>query len=153
MAASISEQLRAAMLAALTTPAMSSVPVARVFRAREDAFSRDEQDAINIKGQDESTTGIGNGADKNEQVIDLDVYVRAAQGEVWETKADTILVEAHARLLTYATWPAGFARIRKIGARFGGAERAERTPGILTVRYQIWFQTSSQSLDKPPYQP
>lgn len=153
MAASISELLRQHVVLALTTPTEMTVPAARVYRAREDAFSRDEQDSINIKGADESTSAIGNEADKNEQVVDLDVYVRAAQNEVWETKADAIAVEAHARLLAYASWPGGFARIRKIGARFGGAERAERTPGMLTVRYQIWFQTSARALDKTPYQP
>jgi hypothetical protein len=76
--------------------------------------------------------------------------VRAAQNEVWESKADAIAVEAHARLLAYTSWPSGFIRIRKIGARFGGAERAERTPGILTVRYQVWFNTSAYALDKTP---
>jgi hypothetical protein len=151
--ASISERCRAAMKTALIVPEMALVPAARVYRAREDAFSPDEEDSINIKGADESTAKMGRGADRNEEAVDVDIYVRAAQGEVWETKADAIMVEAHARLAAYTAWPPGFAEIRKIGARFGGAERAERTPGILTVRYQIWFQTSAQALDKTPYQP
>ena len=142
---SISEQVLEHMrLACHSLPGM-----AEVARAREDLYSEREAPSINIKGEDEQTRPSGDKLDDSELTATLDVYVRAEQTQVWETLADAIAVKAHARLTAYASWPLGFASIRKIGKRFGGYA-AELTPGLLSVRYAIRFVNLARALDEVP---
>jgi hypothetical protein len=147
---SISELMRAAFYASLITPTpIAGVDAANITRARQDLYSDREADALNVKGEDEQSKPLGEQIDDNELVVELDIYVRAAQGEVWETLADALWVKCHARLTAYGTWPAGFAKIRKIGMRFGGFA-AELTPGLLTVRYAIRFLNMARAVDEAP---
>lgn len=149
--ASISEQARQGFLLALTTPSL--VPGAlKVERAREDPYSERESGSINIKAEDEQTRMLGAHADDNEETVAVEVYVRPADGENWETKADAILVAAHARILSYANWPDGVARVRKTG-KTPRSEQGDRTPGLFVLHYAVRFVTSAYALDSTPNQP
>ena len=147
---SISELMRAAFYLSLITPTpIAGVDAAHITRAREDLYSAAEANALNVKGEDEQSKPLGEQIDDNELVVQLDIYVRATQAQVWETLADALWVKCHARLIAYTPWPAGFAKIRKIGMRFGGYA-AELTPGLLTVRYAIRFLNMARAVDEAP---
>jgi hypothetical protein len=123
-----------------------------VYRAREDAFSSREKPSINIKAASVPKRVLGTVAYDGELNIDLEILVEAAQNEVWETKADEILVAVHARLKAYNAWPAGFARIENVDEDFAGDD-ADRTPGLLKASYAIRYLSSSAALDAAPNQP
>jgi len=148
---SLSEQAREHFkLALLAAPQISGVG-SDVHRAREDAFSDTESSdgAINICAGDEAARALGERVDDNELVVEVEIHVRAAQNEVWETKADTIAVAAHAKLMAYTSWPVWIAKIRHMGVDRGG-DRGNRTPGKETHRYAVRFLSSAQALDTAP---
>jgi hypothetical protein len=149
MAASISEQARQAFLTALTTPSpIGGLDATRFTRAREDPYSADEDSAVNIKADDEQTKKLGTLADDNELLIDVEYYVRGGDA-VWETKADALSVAGHARIRAFTGFPPSVAQVRKVGQRWGGYA-ADRTPGLLTVKYAVRFLTSADALDGAP---
>ncbi len=152
--ASISEQIREHFkLALLTAPQIPEV-LDRVVRAREDAISEQETSDgfINIKAGDEAAQKFGTRVDQKELVVEIEIQVRAVQGQVWETKADVIAVKAHAKLLAYSSWPSQIAQIRHVGVDRGG-DRGNRTPGKETHRYAVRFLNSAAALDQGPTQP
>lgn len=151
MAASQAEKFREAVRTCLVAaPAMSGV--AAVDRAREDKYSDREDGSINIKADSVPKRVMGTNAYDCELNLLVEIYVRADQDTVWETKADAILVAAHARLKAYNAWPAGFARIENVDEDFAG-DPEERTPGLLTAKYAIRYLSSSLALDSAPNQP
>lgn len=152
MAASQAEKLRAAALACLLGAPQIPDVGSQVTRAREDKYSDREANSINIKADSVGKRLFGSAAYDCELTISLEIYVRAAQDEVWETKADAILVAAHARLKAYNAWPAGFAQIQNIDEQFGG-DPEDHTPGMLTAKYAIRYLSSSAALDAAPNQP
>lgn len=150
MAASISESVRAAFKTILDP--LKPDTVLQVERAREDEYSARESPSINIKFDSEDSRVHGNSADNNQVGVNVEIYVRPGDAEVWETKADVIAVAAHALIMAYASWPAGVARVRKTGAT-PRSDQGDRTPGLLTLQYAVQFLSSAVALDKPPFQP
>ena len=79
----------------------------RVYRDRQDAFTREESPAIIVELVDEDTTPMGGGTgpfmpgamDDDQLRVAVTVAVRNA---AWQTVADTVRVQAHALLVADA---------------------------------------------------
>src|SRR5262245_48601586 len=102
MADTLPEQVLAAMLTGLKTPAIAGIG-ARVERDREDGYAENEyaleEGAVNIKPNDEASRIHGETADDNELTVDVEIMVRAAQGSVpWTTRANAYAKLVHERL-------------------------------------------------------
>lgn len=145
--ASLSEQIRAAVKTALlATPQITGV-AGRVDRGREDAYSEREKGSINIRAEDEQTRVMSSTTDDNELIVEIEIYV--APEVDWETAADAIFVQLHARLLGYAGWEGLVARVRKVSMRWAG-DSGNRTPGLLTLRYVFRFLSQAAAVDAQP---
>ena len=147
MSASIPERIAQAVQdALLAQPPMLEV-LARVERAREDAFSREEiaDGAINIRSGDERTRRYSDEVDDNELDIEIEINVR---GPVWETAADAIAVQVHARVRKHA-YPVQIALISKTG-RSTKSEAGDYTPGQLTLTYTYRYLTRGDDLTLQP---
>jgi hypothetical protein len=162
MALDLAEQILGAFSAAITAANITGIGT-RIARDREDAFGEDEiplaEAAVNIKPQDESSRPLGMTSDDNQLNVDLEITVRAAQGEAWTTKANAFAVLVHAALFAYQSWPGfipvagdGRPRISRTGRDWGG-DKANRTPGKLTVSYAVRYLSSARALDAAPNQP
>jgi hypothetical protein len=149
MAASIAEQIRAAFQAALLANPQIVGIGDQVFRAREDLYSDRESTAINVVGGTSSARTMSTEIDDNEIEIMVEIFVRAVQDEVWETKADAIAVTAHAKIMA-ATMPGTVARI-SITDRSPLGDNGERTPGKETLKYAVRYLTSAFALDQAPH--
>jgi hypothetical protein len=148
MTASIPERIAAAVQAALLAEPVMNEVVDRVERAREDAFSREEiaDGAINIRSGDERTRRHSDEADDNELDIDIEINVRA--GDVWETAADAIAVQVHARVKSY-DYGLKIALISKAG-RSPKGEAGDYTPGQLTLTYTFRYLTLAADITAQP---
>jgi hypothetical protein len=149
MLASIPERIAAAVQDALLAEPVMIEVAARVERAREDAFSREEivDGAINIRSGDERTRRHSDDVDDNELDIDIEINVRA--GDVWETAADAIAVQVHARVKTWAYTGIAIAVISKAG-RSPKGEGGDYTPGQLTLTYTFRYLTLADDVTAQP---
>jgi len=147
--ASFSEQLREHVKTALLAAPQIPEVLGRVERGREDSYSEREAGSINIRAEDEQSRVFSEEIDDNEMMVEIEIYVTAEQGVVWETLADVILVAMHARIMAYAGWAAILARVRKVSVRWAG-DPGNRTPGLLTVRYAFRFLSRATAVDAGP---
>jgi hypothetical protein len=115
---------------------------------------------VNVKPDDETTRVHGMVADDNQLNVDVEIFVRAAQGEAWTTKANAFAVLVHAALVAYSSWPSGFMPVAGDGkpliaapAATGAATRQTVRPGRLTVSYAVRYLSSARAFDAAPNQP
>jgi hypothetical protein len=102
MTTSIREAVLAAALAALKT--MSSVPAARVYRSRSAAFGRAEFPCAVLEPvTDDPGEKVSNAKLTWDFTFVLHVGVQAKQDEIADQLADSILTEAHAKVMGDAT--------------------------------------------------
>lgn len=138
MATSIEERIAEAMKTALlATPTMPEIGD-RVFRAREDAFNREEEAAINITTDGFSVKSLSAMVDDKELTLNVQIYVR---GDVWETLADAIAIQAHQRVMHrdyLGIDGIGIAQVRLVDADWI-SEEGDQTPGKRTMKYSYRY--------------
>lgn len=140
---SIAEQITDAIFDALynAVPAVGT----RVYRARQDAIPREECPAIVVEmGAEESTVATLAG-DVSRCDVTVNVSVHVADGDPWETEADTVATAAHA-LIAAATLPGTATSITDVLIT-SEAQSGDATPGIRTHSYTVSFYRSFASLD------
>lgn len=136
------ERIAAAVHAALITPAMTSVPAARVVRDLHGALSSDELPAIAVEtGDEDAPTRIVLGHKERSTEIRVTVVAQGAYSD-----ADAALVESFGRLA--ADWTLG-------GLVFEldeGPTRRERQDGerqlvAVTKSFRAQYRTTESSLE------
>lgn len=138
------ERITAAIAAALTVPAMTSVPAARVYRDLHGALQADLLPAVAIETGDEpEPSHRANGY--KVRFVDVRVTV-VAKGASPYTAADAALVESHARVMADRTL-GGLA----IGIDEGQTRRergeAEEQLGAITKTYRVQYYTTETSIE------
>lgn len=140
------EQITQAIVAALTTPAMTSVPAARVFRDADSALSSNDWPALLVETGDEfapQTVLIG----RKFRTVDVQVTALAQAGAgAALTAADAAYVEAFGRVMADRTL-GGLA----FDVLEGQTARASEAYGerVATIRktYSIQYETAETSLE------
>ncbi len=139
------ESITEAVVEALTTPAMTSVPAARVYRDLNDALSSESWPAVLVETGDEpppQTAAIG----RKFRSLDVVVTVLAASsGGSPHTDADAAVVEAFGRLMADRTlgglaWDIQEGPTSRTSEAYG-----ERLAAVRKV-YQIEYETEEASL-------
>jgi hypothetical protein len=149
MAASIEERIAEAVKTTLL--AQSQIPeiADRVFRAREDAFSRDEEAAINISSDAQTIKIFSAEIDDKELTLNIKIHVR---GDVWETFADIVAVQVHPRVMKrdYKTLDGiDLARVRLVDGDWSGQE-GDQTPGERTMKYAFRYLAMADDITTQP---
>lgn len=125
---------------------------ARVYRDREDAFTREESPAIVIECVDEDTTPLGGGVgpfvpvgqtDQDALRLAVTVCVRSAN---WQSVADAVRVQANALLMADATLRQLAADIRRDRCEWQAA-KADLPFGYASQIYRFKYLTRAQALD------
>lgn len=142
--ASLAEQIAAAVHTAL----LGAIPAVgtRVYRAREDAISREECPAIVVITLSETAdiAEMDATVDECSLTLGVDVHVAAGEAAPWETAADTICVLAHG-LVRAATYPGTSGPPQRI-ARTWTAESGDASPGICRLVYRFDYWTAAADL-------
>lgn len=142
---SLAEQICAAVASALTAtiPAVGT----RVYRAREDAISRDECPCIVVHSLAEFTEQADLAAETEQNTLSLAVHCHVAGGEAaaWETTADAIAVAAHA-LVRAATYPGNTGPPVRTGRRWEAAS-GDASPGAVVLSYDFTYFNATSGLD------
>lgn len=149
MAASIEERIAVAVQSALLTVAQIPEIGERVFRAREDAFSRDEGETINISSDDQTLKIFSTEIDDKELTLNVSIYVR---GDVWETLADIIAVQVHPRIMRRDYKGADgivLTRVRLVDGDWTGQE-GDQTPGKRTMKYAFRYLAMADDITTQP---
>lgn len=149
MAASIEERIAEAVKAALLAATQIPEIADRVFRAREDAFSREEESAINVTSDSQAIKIFSTEIDDKELTLNVEIYVR---GDVWETLADTIAVQAHPRVMQRdykALDGIVLARVRLIDGDWTSQE-GDQTPGKRTMKYAFRYLAMAADITQQP---
>lgn len=138
------ERITAAIHTALTVPAMTSVPAARVYRDLHGALQVDLLPAIAVETGDEIEPAH---RARGFKVRELDVLVIVlARGTSPYTVADAALVEAHARVMADRTL-GGLA----LGVQEGITRReradAEQQIAAITKTYRVQYHTTETSIE------
>jgi hypothetical protein len=139
----------AARVAALLAGATAAGP--RVYRDREDAFTREESPALLIECLDEQTRTLGGAdipalparADVDELRLGVTVIVRAAS---WQSVADGVRVAAHAALVGDATLRGLIAGLARDRCEWRAAS-ADQPFGYAAQIYRITYHTRATALD------
>jgi len=138
------EQIAQALVTALTVPAMTSVPAARVYRELEDAIRSELFPALvlELNGEPDPVSVLIGVKDR---VVDADVIVLAA-GSNRNADADSATVEAFGRIFADRTL-GGLA----IEVLEGPTRRERDTVGesmlAITKSYRIEYRTGESSLE------
>lgn len=138
------EAITQAIVAALTVPAMSSVPAGRVYRDLHGALQSDLLPAVAVETGDESTPERRTTRHKL-RVLDVQVTV-VAKGASPYTIADPALVEAFSRLMADRTL-GGLALELQEGPTRRERGPAEEQVGAITKTYQVQYHTTEESLE------
>lgn len=147
MAASIAERIAAVVQGTLASPAITGIGT-NVFRAREDALTREDGDMLNVVCDAEALRVHSDDLDDCELTLDVQIHVN---GDVWETKADAYAVQAHARIMACDYLGAGIrlARVRRSDGDWS-AEAGDQTPGKRTLKYAFRYFTFAADITKQP---
>lgn len=140
---SIAEQITDAVFDALynTIPAVGT----RVYRARQDAITREECPAIVVEmGAEESSVATLAG-DVSRCDLTVNVSVHVADGDPWETAADTIATDAHA-LIAAATLPGTATSITGFLITME-SQSGDATPGMRMHSYTVTYYRTFAALD------
>lgn len=147
--ASKAEQIAARVAAVLTSATAAG---ARVYRDREDAFTREESPSILVELIDEDSTQLGGGAgfalaktDADELRLAVTVVVR---GAAWQTAADGVRVQAHALLMLDATLRQLAPDISRDRCEWRAAS-ADQPFGYAAQIYRFKYHTRANALDSP----
>jgi hypothetical protein len=140
---SIREQILARMAVALTGTTSAG---ANVFRSREVSITRAVTPAIVIMPEAEQDNILGTEVDEHRFDLNIEIFTR---GDPWDNLADPVAVQAHQILMTDAPLAALIARIRKQQSTWLG-EEADRTAGVLSMRYQIHYLTKASDIGAAP---
>lgn len=141
------ERIAAAVHAALTTPAMTAVPAADVFRDLHGALESGALPAIAVETGDEdepNRTVIGYKLRAVE--IRMTVLAAGVSGASPYTAADAALVEAHNRLAADPTL-GGLAFEFDEGPTERARESAEKNLGSITKSYRYTYRTTEASIE------
>ena len=138
------ERITQAIVTALTVPAMSSVPAARVFRDVNGALQSDLMPAVAVETGSEDTPDRRTTRHKL-RFLDVDVTV-VAKGASPFTVADPALVESFARLMADRSLGGLALEVQE------GPTRRERGPaedqlGAITKTYRVQYHTTEESLE------
>lgn len=132
MSASVVEQILARVQVALLAAGISGL--ARVERARVDAFGAADLPALNIRRGGIDHERLGETGERLLVAFDLDHHV--AVDDDWETAADALHMATHAALVADAPLAALGRGLRCTGTDMQG-DSADRVIGLLTARYQL----------------
>lgn len=149
MAASIEERIAAAVKTALLAAPQMTEIAGRVERARSDSISADEGETINVSSDALAVKSLSNEVDDKELTLNLELYVR---GVTWETLADAIAVQAHARVMGHNYYTAEgikLAQVRLVDADWV-ADQGDQTPGKRTMKYAFRFLSMVEDITKQP---
>lgn len=137
------EQITAQTVAAL----MNATPAgANVFRSREVSITREMTPAIVVMPESLQTSRMGQGTDRHELVLVLEVFAR---GDPWDSIADATAEVAHRVMMKDPTIRVYALDVRRVSADYE-AQEADRTAGTLSARYAITFLTRSDDLASQP---
>lgn len=137
------EQITAQTVAALTNTTPAG---ANVFRSREVSITREMTPAIVVMPESLQTSRMGQGTDRHELVLVLEVFAR---GDPWDSIADTTAEVAHRVMMKDPTIRVYALDVRRVSADYE-AQEADRTAGTLSARYAITFLTRSDDLASQP---
>lgn len=138
------EQIAGAVYTALTTPAMSAVPAARVFRDLTDALSTGLFPAVAVTLGDErepQQTMIGH----KDRFVDIDITVLASGSNPY-TAADAAVVESFNRLFADRTL-GGVALDILEGVTVRDDEGAADNVASVRKTYTIHYRTGQDSIE------
>lgn len=138
------ELITQAIVTALTVPAMSSVPAARVFRDVHGALQADLLPAVAVETGDEDTPDRRTTRHKL-RYLDVNVTV-VAKGESPYTEADAALVESFGRLMADRTL-GGLALELQEGPTRRERSAAEEQIAAVTKTYRVQYHTTEESLE------
>jgi hypothetical protein len=149
MSASIEERIAEAVKAALlATPQIAEV-ADRVDRAREDSRHREEGESINIISDAMAVRSLSDEVDDKELTLNVEIYVR---GDVWETRADAIAIQAHTRVMRRnykSTDSIALARLRLVDGDWTGQE-GDQTPGKRIMKYAFRYLAMADDITLQP---
>lgn len=138
------EQITQAIVAALTVPAMSSVPASRVFRDIHGALQASALPAIAVETGDEETPERRTARHKM-RWMEVTVSIVAAGASPF-TVGDPALVEAHGRLMADRAL-GGLALEVLEGPTRRERSSAEQQLGVVAKTYRVQFHTTEESLE------
>ena len=142
MAASIEERIAEAVKTALLAAPQIAEVAARVDRAREDARHREEGESINVTSEALAVKSLSTAIDDKELTLNVEIYVR---GDVWETLADVIAVQAHTRIMRRNYKSADnidLAQLRLVDGDWTSQD-GDQTPGKRTMKYAFQIGRAS----------
>lgn len=125
---------------------------ARVFRDRDDAFTRDESPAIVVEAVDEDTTSLGGPTGPFRPVGEIDqdtlrvAVVIVVRGAAWQQVADSVRVAAHALIAADLPLRGLVATLRRDRCEWRGAS-ADLPLGTCAQIYLVKYPTSAHALD------
>jgi hypothetical protein len=149
MSASIVERIAEAVKAALLAAPQIAEVVDRVDRAREDSRHREEGESINISSEALAVKSLSTSTDDKELTLNVEIYVR---GDVWETRADAIAVQAHTRIMRRnykATDSVALAQLRLVDGDWTGQD-GDQTPGKRTMKYAFRYLAMAEDITTQP---
>ncbi len=138
------ELIAQAVVAALTMPAMSAVPSARVVRDLHGLLEAATLPSIAVETGDESEPSWQTMRHKA-RLVDIEVTV-VAQGASPFTAADPALVESYNRIMADRTL-GGLAQDVLEGPTRRDRTSAERQLGAITKTYRVQYRTGEASLE------
>lgn len=149
MAASIEERIAEAVKTALLAATQMPEVLGRVFRAREDALSREEGETINITSDALAVKSLSTDVDDKELTLNVEIYVR---GDVWETLADAIAVQAHARVMGRGYWAVDAIKLAQVRLVDGDwtSQEGDQTPGKRIMKYAFRYLAMAADITKQP---
>lgn len=142
------EAIAGAIVAALTVPAMASVPAARVFRDIDGAMQSEHLPAVAVEIGDEDPPMIGAPHGVADRVLTVTVSVIAeatATGSPYAA-ADAAIVEAHNRVVADREL-GGLAFDLLEGRTARDRDAGERHLGAIRKEYRAHYRTNEDSLE------
>lgn len=126
---------------------------ASIYRDRQDALTREESPAILIEMIDEDSSAFGGGrpsfaADVDEDTVRFAVTV-CVRNASWQTVADGVRVQAHARIMADTTLLALVASLRRDRCEWQ-PQKTDLPFGYAAQVYLAKFLTKAHALDQNP---
>lgn len=143
------ESIAQAVVAALTSPAMTSVPAARIYRDLQGALAAGDLPAIVVELGDEIAPDPGGtliGRKMRRVELRLQTVAAASLGSSPYASADPAVVEAHNRIAADPTL-GGLAFGYDEGDTQRQREDAEKNIGSVTKAYVFQFHTTEASIE------
>lgn len=147
--ASKAEQVAARVVALLVG---NTAAGARVYRDREDAFSREESPAILVECIDEDSTPLGGGVGGGIPALQFDAdslrlaVTAVTRGAAWQSVADGVRVQAHALIVADPTLRQVVADLRRDRCEWR-ASSADQPFGYAAQIYLFKYHTRASALD------